>query len=184
MIAFVNEKVSVGTGGQTKFNRAQQGLRKNHWIDAAVVGECPKMVFRTQQPLLIKAMGHGCRQVIHVDAFGFPRRNGKGALMGKSAVVKQVRGFQTGDIVRAVVTKGKKMGEYVGRVAVRTTGSFNIKTLAGTIQGISHKYCSFVHKKKRMDIPLHSVRRQINLPSSRFLPALKRRGFHATGCSS
>jgi hypothetical protein len=60
---------------------------------------------------------------------------------------KFVKGFQTGDIVKAVVTSGKKVGEYLGRVAVRSQGSFNITTVQGLIQGISHKYCKHIHKK-------------------------------------
>jgi hypothetical protein len=59
---------------------------------------------------------------------------------------KFVKGFQTGDIVKAVVTTGKKIGEYVGRVAIRSTGSFNIAASA-LIQGISHKYCKTIHRK-------------------------------------
>lgn len=57
------------------------------------------------------------------------------------------KGFQTGDIVKAVVTSGKKIGTYVGRVATRATGSFNISTADGLVQGISHKYCTPIHKK-------------------------------------
>ena len=54
-------------------------------------------------------------------------------------------GFQTGDMVRAIVTSGSKAGTYVGKVAVRATGSFNITTTTGTVQGISHKYCRIIH---------------------------------------
>ncbi|MFN7695138.1 MAG: hypothetical protein ACK5O3_13970, partial [Burkholderiales bacterium] len=35
----------------------------------------------------------------------------------------------------------KKAGVHTGRVAVRATGSFNIQTPAGVVQGISHKHC-------------------------------------------
>ena len=59
----------------------------------------------------------------------------------KSALRKSVKGFQTGDIIRAVVTKGKKIGFYLGKVAIRCSSSFNIKTVTKTVQGISHKYC-------------------------------------------
>ncbi|MGB7710043.1 MAG: HNH endonuclease, partial [Microcoleus sp.] len=53
---------------------------------------------------------------------------------------------QTGDIVRATVTSGKKIGTYVGRVAVRSSGSFNIS--ADTlVQGINFKYCKTIHQK-------------------------------------
>src|SRR5919199_1445399 len=57
------------------------------------------------------------------------------------------KSFQTGDIVKAVVTSGKKIGTYVGRVATRATGSFNISTKEGLVQGISHRYCIHIHKK-------------------------------------
>ena len=61
---------------------------------------------------------------------------------------KQIHyGFSTGDIVKAVVTSGKKIGEYVGRVLCRATGSFDIATSSGRVAGISYKYCSPIHKK-------------------------------------
>jgi hypothetical protein len=73
------------------------------------------------------------------DKFGFPNR-----YVPRNKLVK---GFQTGDMAKAIVTSGKKMGIYVGRVAVRSTGSFNISTVNGLVQGISHKYCQPIHKK-------------------------------------
>lgn len=57
--------------------------------------------------------------------------------MRKSALIKQVQGFQTGDIVKAIVTKGKKIGSYLGKIAVCSSGSFNIKTIKETVQGIN-----------------------------------------------
>jgi len=91
------------------------------------------------QPLTIKATGHGSRQMCRTDKFGFPNRY--------VPQFKFVKGFQTGDIVKAIVTSGKKIGTYVGRVAVRSTGSFNISAKQGLIQGVSHKYCHQIHKK-------------------------------------
>ncbi|MGB3402457.1 MAG: RNA-guided endonuclease IscB [Microcoleaceae cyanobacterium] len=140
-------RVTTGTGGQTKFNRTQQGLNKTHWLDAACVGDTPKLEISTNQPLLIKCSGHGKRQTIHVDQFGFPRKNKANQLVRKSALVKSVKGFQTGDIVKATVNKGKKIGSYLGKVAIRSSGSFNIKTVAKTVQGINYKYCKQVHRK-------------------------------------
>ncbi len=139
--------VTTGTGAQTKFNRTQQGLPKRHYLDAAMVSGTPKLEILTNQPLLIKCAGHGNRQVIHVDKFGFPRINKSRELVRKSAHIKQVKGFQTGDIVKAIVPKGQKIGSYLGKVAIRSTGSFNIKTVTQTVQGINHKYCSIVHRK-------------------------------------
>lgn len=139
--------ITTGTGGQTKFNRTKQGLSKTHYLDAAMVGNTPKLEILTHQPLLIKCSGHGKRQTIHVDSFGFPRKNKAGKLVRKSALVKTVKDFQTGDIVKATVTKGKKIGSYLGKVAIRSSGSFNIKTVAQIVQGINYKYCKQVHRK-------------------------------------
>lgn len=36
----------------------------------------------------------------------------------------------------ATVPSGKKAGRYIGRIAVRKTGRFNIQTAAGVIEGI------------------------------------------------
>ena len=127
--------VEVGTGGRTKFNRRQQNLPKTHWLDAACVGESTPQTLKVGQvkPLRIRATGHGSRQMCRVDRFGFPRTKPKS--------VKRVKGFATGDMVKAIVTAGKKVGTYVGRVAVRASGSFNIKTAGNTIQGIGYRYC-------------------------------------------
>ena len=139
--------VTTGTGGQTKFNRTTQQLEKRHYLDAACVGNTPDLEILTRQPLLIKCAGHGQRQVIHVNKHAFPRLNKTGTKVRKAALIKQVKGFQTGDIVKAVVTRGKKVGSYLGKVAVRSSGSFNIKTLNETVQGISYKYCISIHRK-------------------------------------
>ena len=133
--------VEVGTGGLTKFNRTQQGLPKTHWLDAACVGKStPARLFQVHQNVLfVKAMGHGSRQMCRVDKYGFPRTKAKPRC-------KKVRGFQTGDIVKAIVTKGKKIGTYLGRVAVRTSGFFNITSQTGAVQGVSWKYCQLIHR--------------------------------------
>ncbi|MEP7286811.1 MAG: RNA-guided endonuclease IscB [Chloroflexota bacterium] len=132
--------VEVGTGGRTKFNRVTQGYAKAHWIDAACVGRSGAAVYiaPTHLPLIIQATGRGSRQMCRVDQFGFPRTAAKAA--------HRVHGFQTGDLVQAVVPSGKKLGTHQGRVAVRTSGSFNITTHAGTIQGISHRHCTLVQR--------------------------------------
>lgn len=132
--------VETGSGGLTKFNRSQQGLEKTHWIDAACVGKStPILNIKGIKPLLITANGHGTRQMCGTDKFGFPSRH---------RTNKQIHfGFQTGDIVKAIVTSGKKVGKYVGRVLCRATGSFDIVTKTGRVSGISHKYCLANHKK-------------------------------------
>jgi hypothetical protein len=131
--------VVTSSGGKTKFNRTQLQLPKTHWIDAACVGASDSLKVLITKPLLIKATGHGTRQMCGTNKFGFPTRH---------RTNKQIHfGFQTGDIVKAVVKTGKKVGTYIGRIATRATGSFNITTNQEKIQGISHKYCESIHKK-------------------------------------
>jgi hypothetical protein len=72
------------------------------------------------------------------DKYGFPRTAPKSQ--------KRVFGFQTGDHVEAKVTKGSKIGVYQGRVAVRSTGNFNVKAEGKTVQGISHKFCRILQR--------------------------------------
>ncbi len=132
--------IEVGTGGRTKFNRVSLGLPKTHWIDAACVGESGDsvQVDVRLRPLAIRATGHGSRQMCRMDKYGFPRTGPKQA--------RRVHGFRTGDMVRAVVPRGKKRGTHTGRVAVRTTGSFNITTAGSTVQGIGWKHCQLIHR--------------------------------------
>jgi 5-methylcytosine-specific restriction endonuclease McrA len=132
-------EVNTGSGGLTKFNRTRLQLPKTHFFDAACVGDTPEIFILANQPLNIKATGHGSRQMCRTDKFGFPSRY--------VPRFKFVKSFQTGDLVKAVVTAGKKIGTYTGRVAVRSTGSFNISTAIGLIQGISHKSCQQIHQK-------------------------------------
>ena len=125
--------VITGSGGLTKFNRTRLKLPKTHWLDAACVGNLDTLAILSDKPLSIKATGHGSRQSCRTDKYGFPCRY--------VPRLKLIKGFQTGDIVKAIVTKGKKIGTYIGRVAVRTTGSFNISTSSGLIQGIHFRNC-------------------------------------------
>jgi 5-methylcytosine-specific restriction endonuclease McrA len=133
--------VECGSGGLTKFNRTVRDLPKAHWIDAACVGKSTpeQVIIKDVVPLLITANGHGCRQMCLMDKCGFPRTRPKQA--------KKVKGFQTGDMVKAVVTSGKKGGTYIGRVAVRATGSFNITTKQTTREGISSRHCTILQKR-------------------------------------
>jgi 5-methylcytosine-specific restriction endonuclease McrA len=131
---------TFSSGGQTKFNRIKQKYPKDHWIDAACVGKTgnPVIIPQTLTPLIITANGRGSRQKCRVNQYGFPRTGPKQH--------KQVNGFQTGDIVKAIITKGKKIGTYIGRIAVRATGQFNIAVSGKKILKISYKYCQLLQK--------------------------------------
>lgn len=131
-----------GTGGQTSHNRIQVlKLPKEHYYDALAVASLPpegKFHIVTDHVLEVKAFGRGSRFRGRTNACGIITKN----LMRE----KQVFGFQTGDLVKAVVPKGKKQGVHVGRVAVRKSGYFNIRTNNGTVQGIDHKHCRVIQR--------------------------------------
>ena len=123
--------VATSTGGRTKWNRSRMNIPKSHALDAACVGTLEE-VLRWKQPMLhVACTGRGRYKRTLLDKYGSPR----GRLMAE----KRVHGFATGDLVSAAVTKGKKAGTYVGRVAVRKTGSFDVTTAAGVVQGIGYK---------------------------------------------
>lgn len=132
--------VECGSGARTKLNRIHLGLPKEHYYDACCVGASTpqKLHFKTEDVQIIRAVGRGSHQRTNISKFGFPR--------GYLSRQKQFFGFQTGDLVKAVVPKGKKAGTHVGAVACRKTGSFDLKTNAGRVQGISYKYCSIVQR--------------------------------------
>lgn len=131
--------VTTGSGGLTKFNRIQLALSKTHYFDAACVGDTPRLKVLADQPLVIKANGHGTRQMCRTNKYGFPVRY--------VPQCKFVQGFQTGDIVKAVVTKGKKVGTYLGRIAVTSAGYFKISIADGLVTGIKHTCCRTIHRK-------------------------------------
>jgi 5-methylcytosine-specific restriction endonuclease McrA len=128
------------TGGRTKFNREAQGYAKMHWLDAACVGNTGLQVIVPfgMMPLKIKATGRGKRQMCRMDKYGFPRTRAKAR--------RTVHGFRTGDMVVASILNGRHTGRHVGRVAVRASGNFNIRTSRGMIQGITYRYCRLVHR--------------------------------------
>jgi 5-methylcytosine-specific restriction endonuclease McrA len=130
--------VEASTGGRTKWNRSRFEIPKTHALDAACVGEVEAISGWDRPTLRIKCTGRGAYQRTRVDAYGFRR----GILMQE----KQVHGFKTGDMVHADVPKGKKQGKYIGRVAVRATGYFNIQMSSGVVQGVSHRHCTLVQR--------------------------------------
>ena len=130
--------VELSSGGRTKFNRSQLSIPKTHALDAACVGIVNGIEGWNVPTLEITCTGRGSYQRTRLNQYGFPR--------GYLTRQKSIKGFQTGDQVKAVVPQGKKAGVYKGRVAVRASGSFNITTEAGTVQGISYRYCELISR--------------------------------------
>jgi 5-methylcytosine-specific restriction endonuclease McrA len=133
--------VETGSGGRTKWNRTTRSLPKVHWIDAACVGASTPATLRIGDtaPLVILAMGRHSRQMCRPNPVGFPDKAPKATSV--------VGGLRTGDLVRAVVPPpSTKAGTYVGRLAIRASGSCNLKTAAGTVQGVHYRHCRPLHR--------------------------------------
>ncbi len=128
----------TGSGGQTKYNRTRLELPKSHWVDAACVGNVEKLKLLTSVPLLITAKGWGTRQMCTTNKQGFTIRH--------RTRCKVFFGFQTGDMVRAILPTGKFAGTHVGRVTVRKSGVFEMSTPKGKVSPVNHKYCTCVHR--------------------------------------
>jgi 5-methylcytosine-specific restriction endonuclease McrA len=156
--------VHTASGGRTKWNRSRTGAAKSHTLDALHAGVLDQVTGRPATILVATATGRGSYRRTRTDAFGFPRL--------RLPRVKQVRGFATGDLVRAVVPAGKKTGTWTGRVAVRTSGSFNITTATGTVQGIGHRHVRLLQRgdgyayttREETDAPSRPFRRRIAYP--------------------
>ena len=149
--------VETGSGGRTKWNRTRFGIPKGHSLDAACAGLVDRVSGWDGPVLEIKATGRGSTQRTRLDAFGFPR--------GFLTREKSHFGFQTGDLVRADVPTGKKAGTHVGRVAVRASGSFNIQTGSGVVQGISQKHCRLLQRADGYGYSFQSKGEGVFLPA-------------------
>jgi len=121
--------VEYAFGYVTKYNRTNQKHRKDHWIDAACVGTTGTNVYihKKHKCLTMRAMQNNNRQMCLSDKYGFPRTRPKGP--------SNVCGYRTGDLVNAVVPRGKYIGSYTGRISVRTSGYFGINKI-----DVNYKY--------------------------------------------
>jgi len=143
--------IEVGTGGRTKYNRSIRELPKTHWLDAACVGVSTPEVLKIEGmcPLIITATGHGSRQMCGTDKYGFPRQHRTGN--------KKFFGFQTGDIVKAIVPQGKYIGIHSGRIIVRSRPSFRLNKfdVHPKYLQLLHKADGYTYSKGNVSIHLH-----------------------------
>ena len=85
------------------------------------------------QPLGIRAMGHGTRQMCRTNAHGFPQSH--------RARQKRYGGMQTGDLVKVVGPTGKYVGTWISRVVVKASGWFDL-VIHGKKASVHQKYCT------------------------------------------
>lgn len=130
--------VETSSGGQTRWNRHRLKIPKMHALDAASTGDVSQLEGWQVPVLGIRSAGRGAHARTRTDAYGFARLR-----LPRS---KTVRGFRTGDLVQATIPAGKKAGTYVGRVAVRSSGAFNVQTAEKTIQGIGARHCRVLQR--------------------------------------
>ncbi|MBD2457066.1 HNH endonuclease [Nostoc sp. FACHB-87] len=130
--------VEIASSSRTKYNRIHLNLPKTHWLDAACVGLVEKLQVLTSQPLLIAAKGWGSRQMCTPNKYGFPIKH--------KTRCKTFFGFQTGDMVRAILPSGKFAGIHVGRLTVRESGVFEMRTAKGKVSPVRYKYCKSIQR--------------------------------------
>ena len=127
--------LETGTGGRTKWHRSQRAIPKTHWLDAACASATTPRRLRWHHtyPLLIQATGRGTRQIGGTNASGFPIRH--------RTRQRRVCGFQTGDLVWAVLPTGRYAGVPIGRVTIRQRPSFRVNGI-----DVHRKYCTLVQR--------------------------------------
>ncbi|WP_433361824.1 RNA-guided endonuclease IscB [Streptosporangium sp. CA-115845] len=161
--------VAGASGGRTTWNRSRTGAPKSHTLDALHVGSLDTVTTWPSTVLVVKATGRGTYCRTRTDRYGFPRL--------RLPRIKQVKGFATGDLVRATVPTGKKAGVHTGRVAVRSTGSFNITTRHGLVQGIGHRHVRLLQRADGYGYTTHPETRH----RAAFPPPPEGGGLHAGG---
>jgi 5-methylcytosine-specific restriction endonuclease McrA len=125
--------VEAGTGGRTRFNRARLGLGKSHPHDAVAA--------RASTPTEIEGKGMATLQIVALGRGSYRRSHGDRSQV-RLMHTKTVRGFRSGDLVRAVVPAGKRAGVWTGPVTVRASGSFRI----GETDGIGWRRCRLLQR--------------------------------------
>ena len=162
--------LETGTGGRTKYNRTRAGLAKSHWADAACVGastpESWKPIKGTVHHIRSKSYARrGRRQVClpckvgfttHHKPCGHKNRGPKTFCPGKSISRAKagVRffGYQTPDVVRVEIPKGKNAGVHIVRLGVRANGSFDMKPKSGKHSRAAKTFKgSYKHIKRLVD---------------------------------
>ena len=139
-----SDRVSNLTLACPSCNRAK-GSRTVESFLARRPGRLRRVLAEAGTPLRDAAAVNATRRVLFEEL----KRTGlpvSGFPVGHLMAGTSVRGFRTGDIVRAVVPSGKRRGVHSGRVAVRASGSFNVQTAGGTVQGVSHRHCRIVQR--------------------------------------
>jgi hypothetical protein len=126
--------VHTGTGGRTAWNRYQFQVAKSHTLDALCVGQVNGVASYPSNIFVAKSRGRGAYARTIPDKYGFPRR-----YRGRT---KRAYGYQTGDLVRAVVPSGKSAGIHQGRVSIGARGYFKVADATN----VNVRYCHLLQR--------------------------------------
>lgn len=132
--------VEGGSGGRTQRQRLDRQLPIEHYYDALCVGESTPEQF-TALPAFVQiwtAKGRGNHQRCRTDKYGFPIR-----YLSRQ---KNHFGFQTGDLVKAVIPRGKYTGTWSGRATVKASGQIQIATQTPTHPTTRYTYCRVLQR--------------------------------------
>jgi len=117
-------------------SRTIAGYEKTHWLDASCTTTDNAPVLRTNQPLKVKCNGHGNRQFVRMNKYGFPCSKAK----------QPFKDWTAGDIIRVVYSKGKRKGtSLVGRIKTAAKGGSEI-TVLGTRISFNPRDAKPIHR--------------------------------------
>lgn len=134
---FEFRNIELSDGVTTKMNRIKHGLSKQHYNDAACIGNVPETFNDyTTVAHIITATGRGTRLKGSVNSCGILKHDNVHR-------EKTYHGFQTGDICKIDIQKGKYKGTYVARIAIRHSGYFDFK-INGKRTATSYKNCTIL----------------------------------------
>jgi 5-methylcytosine-specific restriction endonuclease McrA len=119
--------IETSSGALTKMNRIKLNLPKTHYFDAVSVGYFTNKFrsFKTNTILSVHSKGRGSRYRSRINKFGFPIKS-----MPKTKIIC---GFISGDLIKAIIPKGKYKGTHLGFCSMRSTGRADIKNSRGVI---------------------------------------------------
>lgn len=160
MLKSIGIPLEFSYGYVTKKNRQELQLDKAHWIDAACVGtqrQPDKESIDKIKPFQIVCKGRGTRQ--RVQVYGSYKLDKKGkpiipkSKKGFPAVApgmpcskpksgNEFFGFMSGDYVKARA----KQGDKTGRLSVRKTGWFTLRTRDKKTYSVSYKNCRVIQR--------------------------------------
>lgn len=147
VLAPLTNLLNIGNGAWTKMVRTQAGYDKAHWLDAVCTATDIAPILRTNQPLRVKTNGHGNRQFVRMNKYGFPCSKPK----------QPFKEWKAGDIVRVLFSKGKHKGmNVVGRIKTAGAGGCEI-TANGKRISFKPKDASPIHRSDGYRYSFHSV---------------------------